>query len=217
MKKQLNMSKIVKENLGFISFILLLCMSRSSLADWYVVPTGSMQPTIVEGDRVLVNKMAYRLEIPFTDIGLVTLNEPKRGDIVIINSDAADLRLIKRVIGVPGDTVALTNNQLVINGHKLAYEAADDQPYQAIESLPGKTHAILRLPATQALDHFSRVKVPEGQYLVMGDNRNHSADSRVYGFVPASEIQGQALRVLVSLDSNKYFMPRTERFLEDLI
>ena len=207
--------KQLKDNLIFLLAILVLFASRSSLADWYLVPTGSMQPTIVEGDRILVNKIAYRLELPFSDIGVIDFATPQRGDIVVFNSQAADTRLVKRVVGLPGDNIAMVNNQLVINGEIVTYQTNDDQSVS--EQLQGKTHAVQFIQREQLMDNFSSVTVPADHYLVLGDNRNNSADSRVIGFVPFSEIQGKALKVLVSLDPENYYLPRVSRTLSPLI
>ncbi len=201
-----------RENSSLIVFLLLMLASRSSLADWYVVPSGSMQPTIVEGDRILVNKMAYRLELPFTDIPLMNTGLPERGDIIVFNSDKADTRLVKRIIGLPGDSVAMQDNELIINGEVLRYTPGDTS-LQRIEHLEGAAHGIQILPRFNAIDSFPRVIVPEGHYLVLGDNRNNSSDSRVYGFVPGSELQGKVLRVLVSLNAEGFYLPRPERSL----
>lgn len=207
---------LIKNNFSFMLVVFVLFASRSSLADWYLVPTGSMQPTIVEGDRILVNKMAYRLELPFTDIALLNLASPQRGDIVTMSSSAADTRLVKRVIGLPGDTVELRNNHLIINGQPVHYLTSASVDI-VTEQLPEKPHAVQFLQVTRTMDNFAAVKVPEGAYLMMGDNRNNSADSRVYGFFPAVEIQGKAIRVLASLDPENNYLPRTERFLKPLI
>lgn len=206
----------LKENLVFFLAIFILFASRSTLADWYLVPTGSMQPTIVEGDRILVNKMAYRLELPFTDIGVMDIATPQRGDIVVFNSKAAETRLVKRVIGLPGDSIAMVNNQLVINGQVIKY-VSDDDTHLSSEQLAEKSHAVQFIPRAQIMDNFETVTVPAGHYLVLGDNRNNSSDSRVIGFVPFSEIQGKALRVLISLDPENYYVPRPERTLNPLI
>lgn len=206
--------RFLRENAGFLLMILLMTASRSSVADWYVVPTGSMQPTIVEGDRIYVDKMAYRLELPFTDIALLELDTPKSGDIVVFVSEKADTRLVKRVIGTPGDRVAMHNNQLILNGKVLAYESADDK---ITEGLPEKSHAVQFVGQKSPVSSFGEVVVPDGHYLVLGDNRNNSVDSRYYGFVPAHEIQGKALKVLVSLDPENYYLPRSERTFSPLI
>ena len=113
--------KVWREYRGFAVFIVLMMLFRSALADWNVVPTGSMKPTILEGDRILVNKLAYDLKIPLTHVSLYKFADPQRGDIVVFDSKAANTRLVKRVIGLPGDTVELRDNRLTINGIAARY------------------------------------------------------------------------------------------------
>lgn len=216
MNIKFSMHKLLKENWAFLLFALVLFASRSSFADWYLVPTGSMLPTIVEGDRIFVNKMAYRLEVPFTDIEIMQTGQPKRGDIVVFNSEKAGNRLVKRLIGEPGDRVAMFENKLIINGEPIQYEDSDNG-LQKTEQLDNVAHIVQFMPVAEARDNFAEVIVPEGHYLVLGDNRNNSADSRYYGFVPAIEIQGKANKVLVSLDPDNYYLPRKERFNKPLI
>lgn len=205
---------LFKQNWGTLVFLLLMFASRSSVADWYVVPTGSMLPTIVEGDRIFVDKMAYRLEIPFTDISIATTGQPKRGDIVVFNSKKADNRLVKRVVGLPGDSISMHNNRLVVNGTPLAYLEVDTN--NLIETLGTVEHKVQLVGQAHA-HSFSTVKVPSGHYLVLGDNRNNSADSRYYGFVPEQELQGRATNVVISLDPDNYYLPREDRSLTPLI
>jgi signal peptidase I len=209
-------NQLIKENGAFILFVLILFASRSSFADWYQVPTGSMLPTIVEGDRIFVDKMAYRLEVPFTDIEIMQTGQPKRGDIVVFNSEKAGNRLVKRLIGVPGDRIAMGDNKLIINGEHIVYEDNENALHKT-EYLGDVAHFVQFMPVAEARDNFAEVIVPEGHYLVLGDNRNNSADSRYYGFVPAIEIQGKANKVLISLDPENYYLPRKERFNEPLI
>ncbi|MFT4746322.1 MAG: signal peptidase I [Congregibacter sp.] len=211
-----SLNRLVKENLAFLLFALVLFASRSSFADWYFVPTGSMLPTIVEGDRIFVDKMAYRLEVPFTDIEIMQTGQPKRGDIVVFNSEKAGNRLVKRLIGEPGDRVAMLDNKLIINGKEILYEDSNNTLHK-IEYLGNVSHIVQFTPVAEARDNFAEVIVPHGHYLVLGDNRNNSADSRYYGFVPAIEIQGKASKVLLSLDPKNYYLPRKERFNEPLI
>ena len=104
--------KFLTRNKGFITFMLCMVVFRSAVADWNVVPTGSMQPTIQIGDRIFVDKAAYDVRLPFTHVSLMHLADPKRGDIVVLNSQAANERLVKRVIGLPGDEVAMRENVL---------------------------------------------------------------------------------------------------------
>ena len=212
--------KFLKENRGFIIFLLLMSVFRSAIADYNSVPTTSMMPTIIPGDQIIINKLAYDIKVPFINHSLVRLNEPQRGDIIVFESAAADLRLVKRVIGLPGDVIELVNNQLVINGNPVQYSVSDSQssPLIISEHLPGQQHAIqLTDGATNQYGTFSERVVPAGQFLVLGDNRQHSADSRMIGFVPRDEIIGQAYKVLLSFNYDKHYQPRKDRFLSPLI
>ncbi len=213
-----------RDNRGIIVFLSLMFVFRSAVADWNDVPSGSMQPTIQIGDRILVNKMAYDLRLPFTTVSLLKRADPQRGDIVIFVSKAADERLVKRVIGLPGDMVAMQNNALTLNGQRLAYRQdavpdnamADDAAVVLTEQLAAIAHQVKLAPYSSGRDSFAPVRVPQGHYLVLGDNRDNSADSRVIGFVPREEIVGRAGKVLFSLDYDNYYLPRTARFLAAL-
>ena len=119
-------TSLLKENKGFLIFIIFLFVFRGAIADWHPVPTGSMKPTILEGDVVWENKLAYDLQVPFTSISLARLGEPKRGDIVVFTSEAANKRLIKRIVALPGDTVEVKNNRLFINDEAAKYEKIND-------------------------------------------------------------------------------------------
>jgi signal peptidase I len=208
-----------QEHKGFALFLILMVIFRSALADWNTVPTGSMKPTIVEGDRILVNKLAYDLRVPLTHISIFRFADPMRGDIVVFDSEAADTRLVKRVIGLPGDIVGMTANHLTINGVEAQYSdlrhGAD--AIFAIESYGGMSHRIELAPTgTSRFSSFGPVKVPQDRYLVLGDNRDNSADSRVHGFIPRGEIVGAAKTVVLSIDYDRYYLPRTERFFHSL-
>jgi signal peptidase I len=204
----------LKENRFFLIFVLFMLVFRSSIADWNSVPTGSMKPTILEGDRIWVDKLAYDLHLPFTHISLMKFADPERGDIVIFDSHAADKRLVKRVIGLPGDVVAMRDNRLWINGQGVEYSkhlntrTADDR----LEDLGGDVHWVRWQGRDSVLANFSPVVIPDGHYLVLGDNRNNSADSRVIGFVPRDEIVGRSRYVVMSLNYDNYYLPRSERF-----
>ena len=203
-----------KDNRSFIVFLVLMFCFRSAIADWNDVPSGSMKPTLIEGDRIGLNKMAYDLRIPFTLISLYKIADPARGDIAVFDSKVADKRLVKRVIGVPGDTVAMRDNRLIINGEALTYTAVADGDW--LEQLPGKAHIVRLNPNAQAYANFDAVTVPEGHFLMLGDNRDNSADSRVIGFVPRSEFVGRSRSVVMSLDYEDYLLPRSERFFKAL-
>lgn len=208
-----------RENRGFALFVVLMIVFRSALADWNDVPTGSMKPTIVEGDRIFVNKLAYDLRIPLTHISVLKLSDPKRGDIVVFDSKSAGLRLVKRVIGLPGDIVEMADNRLTINGVAARYSKVERAMgvIFAVETYGDMTHRIEIVPEGRGyLSSFGPVTVPPGQYLVLGDNRDDSADSRVHGFVPRDEIVGDSRTVVVSLDYDRHYLPRRGRFFHDL-
>ena len=216
---KIRLIKAWREYRGFALFIFLMIVFRSALADWNVVPTGSMKPTILEGDRILVNKLAYDFKIPLTHISIYKFADPKRGDIVIFDSKLADTRLVKRVIGLPGDAVEMRDNRLTINGIEVQYsnvEYAADAIF-AIESDVSMSHRIeLARTGGSRLSTFGPVKVPKDRYLVLGDNRDNSADSRVYGFIPREEIVGNARTIVFSLDYDHYYIPRVDRFFHGL-
>ena len=198
---------------------------RSSIADWYEVPTGSMKPTIIEGDRVFVNKLAYDLKVPFTTWHVATWSSPARGDVVVLKSPADGMRLVKRVIGVPGDVIAMRDDRLTVNGDPVNYEPIRPETYRKAlvgewedyqflkEGLPGRNHTVMLMPDQPAMRSFAPVRVPAGSYFVMGDNRDNSADSRYIGFVSRDRILGRALAVVMSFNYRMYHLPRLNRFL----
>jgi signal peptidase I len=222
--------KIFWKGWGYSIFIALIIATsfKSAIADWNVVPTGSMKPTIVEGDRIFINKLAYDLKIPYTTWHIAEWGAPQRGDIVVFYSPADGKRLVKRVVGIPGDSVAMQNNQLIINGKKLKYEpinhlkrknqsfSRDAKQYSFIESLSDTRHPVMITPQRSSLRSFGPVTVPKGKYFMMGDNRDNSADSRYFGFVERSRVVGQATSIVISLDINNKYKPRWERFFARL-
>ncbi|WP_153913107.1 signal peptidase I [Shewanella sp. TC10] len=244
------LAKFLKEYKSLLIFIALMSVFRSAVADWYTVPTGSMKPSILIGDRILANKMAYDVRIPFTHVSLYKTGDPARGDIIIFDSEAAGNRLVKRVVGVPGDTVALNNNQLVINHQSISYQEdvaltgkvsqkleLDGEPVSQlsssqssssqlssslnsqdkIEDLLGVEHSIRVNTLGSKRSSFNEVTVPSGYYLVLGDNRDNSADSRVIGFVPRNEIIGRTKSVVMSFNYDNYYLPRQDRFFHSLV
>lgn len=213
-------TSIFKEYKGTILFIALMLVFRSSLADWNHVPTGSMKPTILEGDRIVINKLAYDVHLPFSSISVARLANPQRGDIVVFNSKVSQKRLVKRVIGIPGDTVAMHNNQININGQALHYqhiaEVGNELSEDVSENLLGIEHQIrIRTNGSNA-SNFSSVEVPDNMYLMLGDNRDNSADSRFIGLVPRKEIIGRTSSVAFSLNQKNLYLPRTERLFKRL-
>jgi signal peptidase I len=215
--------KVLNEIRIFLLMILIVSSLRSALADWNDVPTGSMKPTIQEGDRVVVNKLAYDLKVPFTTIKIVGWDDPKRGDIVVLFSPVDGTRLVKRVVALPNDQVEMRENQLYINGQVAKQspvattELADyGRAYVYAENLEGHTHKMMTTPEIPAVRSFGPVVVPKGNYFVLGDNRDNSNDSRFIGFIERRRIVGEAVAVAFSLDRSNYFVPRFDRFFEGL-
>jgi signal peptidase I len=217
-----------KEIRPLILLSLLVFSIRSSLADWNDVPTGSMKPTILEGDRVYVNKLAYDLKVPFTTWHLAHWDNPRRGDIVVFFSPHDGTRLVKRVIGLPGDTIELRNNVLILNGEPVLYEPVTEELLRdvtvtdrvshdyVLERLPSRTHVVSTYPGVPARRDFGPYRVPEGNWFMMGDNRDDSFDSRYFGPVERWRILGRATAVAISFDRQHHWLPRWERFFSEL-
>jgi signal peptidase I len=200
---------------------------RSVIADWNTVPSGSMKPTIVEGDRIFVNKLAYSLRIPFTTTHLARWSQPQAGEIVICYAPDNGVRLVKRVVGAPGDVLEIRAGRLHINGKPLKYVPEVDDvalsgdedgvPHVlAREQLGAATHHVLWLTTLAHQRWFGPAQVPADHYFVMGDNRDNSRDSRSFGFIPARAIVGRATTVVASFDPERAYLPRADRFLVDL-
>lgn len=219
-----NMRKLAAENKGFLVFLLGMILMRSALADWFLVPSSSMYPTLLEGDRVICDRLAYDIKLPFTDVVLKHVAEPQRGDVVTFASPEDGVRLVKRLIAVPGDVVEMRSERLIINGVEASYQAMvkdaghltplREYPAQQLvfkESLGALQHEMIVMPDRAAMHTFGPVTVPKGQYMMLGDNRDNSKDSRYIGMVKRELISGQVRRLLFSLDGDNYYLPRLER------
>ncbi len=204
--------------------LLLIAAGKSALADINYVPSGSMHPTLVEGDVVLVNKLAYDLRVPFTFSRLAQWSDPARGDIVVCFRPDDGTRLVKRVVGLPGETIELRGDVVYLNGTALSYHLLSSdagnvlEPEErtaavfAIEELGAHRHVVEALPGRPAWRTFAPIKIPAGQYFVMGDNRDNSADSRYFGFMPREKIIGRVNTVVVSANTQHWLRPRFGRF-----
>ncbi len=212
----------VRANKGFLAFLCLIGVFRSAVAELNAVPSGSMRPNLLEGDVILVNRTAYNLKVPLTDVVLARLGEPARGDVVTFNSPADGTRLVKRLIALPGDAVEMRNERLIVNGKPLDYavqgtarEAIGGTAVDAVrldETLAGRHHSIQVLPELEARRNFGPITVPADQYLVLGDNRDNSKDSRYIGMIRRDLLVGRAERVVVSADYLGNWLPRPDRF-----
>jgi signal peptidase I len=230
---------------SLVIMIAVLFAVRSSIADWNDVPTGSMIPTILDGDRIFVNKLAYDLKIPFT---LYRIGHPwagpQRGDVVVFFSPDDGTRLVKRCVAVGGDTIQVVDDHLIINGQPIQYGPADPKltthapldfktfDYET-ETLGTHVHLIQKYTDSFLSNPFNHINpymvrdhrnygpetVKKDTFFMMGDNRDNSRDSRFFTagpFVPRHLIVGRATDVVISLDLDHYWIPRWSRFFTKL-
>lgn len=215
----------LRNNRGFIFFMCLFGFFRLAIADWSPIPSGSMRPTLLEGDVVLMNRLAYDFKLPLTDLILARVGTPQRGDVVTFTSPKDGVRLIKRLVAIPGDDIEMRNEVLYLNGEPAQYSApievaepmgpgVSTPAMQMREWVAESAHMMQVMPEVRALRNFGPVRVPPDHYFFLGDNRDNSADSRFIGMVPRHLLIGRAHRVLVSADIKGNWMPRWERTLE---
>jgi signal peptidase I len=216
------MKQWLTDNRGFLVFLLCFAFFRSAVADWNPIPSGSMRPTLLEGDVVLVDRLAYDFKLPLSDILLFKLGNPRRGEVVTFSSPTDGTRLIKRLVAVPGDVVEMRDEQLSINGAAAQYNqlriVAEPMEFggavagtRATERIAGSERTVQFLPAIPARRDFGPVVVPPDSYFFLGDNRDNSADSRYIGFVPRRLLIGRAHHILVSANIKGDWLPRLER------
>lgn len=198
---------------SFFPILLIVFLFRSFLYEPFRIPSGSLKPTLLEGDFILVNKFDYGIRLPVIHKTIYKIHEPLRGDIIVFRwPPNPSYDFIKRVIGVPGDHISYINKILYVNGHEMPQtfmkEASDfDQTgntfnvTQKEENLLGVKHAIFQNPNVTITD-FKDIVVPQGMYFAMGDNRDNSADSRYWGFIPEENIVGKAILVWMSWNSS---------------
>jgi len=209
--------KIVQWSIEFFPILILVILFRGFVFEPFRVPSNSMMPTLLTGDFIVVNKFDYGLRLPITNTQLIEFSAPERGDVVVFrypnyNKDKAykGADFIKRIIGLPGDTISYTRDRLTINGNEIdyseigSYKGVDSgramSGYDLVrEKIEGGNHDILLHPRGYSPE-LEETTVPEGHYFVMGDNRAYSSDSRVWGFVPESYIIGKAVGVWMHLD-----------------
>jgi signal peptidase I len=182
----------LRQWLGALAFVAVIGSARASLADHYVVPSGSMEPTVHVGDRILVNKAAFGWRVPLTEVWLGEPSLPERGSVVVLRSPEPGPVLLKRVVALPLDRVQVRHGRLSINDVEVPVSEADGEADTLVEYL-GTPHRIQL--AMHGGPDFGPTVVPAGKILVLGDNRGNSRDGRYFGFVDAVTLRGRALGV----------------------
>ncbi|MGA9422298.1 MAG: signal peptidase I [Rhodanobacteraceae bacterium] len=195
---------VVEYARSFFPVILVILLFRSFVVEPFKIPSGSMMPTLQVGDFILVNKFAYGLRLPVLNTRILDIGEPRRGDVFVFRyPENPKEDYIKRVIGLPGDEITYRNKTLYVNGHEIPESylgpyTGPSEPNRSmagaevkLEQLQGVRHRILELPMVN-VGHEGTWHVPSGAYFAMGDNRDNSADSRFWGFVPEANLVGKA-------------------------
>nr|WP_037338859.1 signal peptidase I [Salinisphaera hydrothermalis] len=200
---------------SFFPVLLAVLLLRAFVFEPFRIPSKSMVPTLLVGDFVLVSKFSYGLRLPVTHTKILDTGEPKRGDVAVFRyprNPSEDY--IKRIIGLPGDKITYRNEQLYINGKPVpkkymgVYDGPDadvyDQMQLFMEKLPGtkSPHKILHVVGREGPQ--ASVTVPKGEYFAMGDNRDNSSDSRIWGFVPEKNLVGRADLIWMSIDFSDF-------------
>lgn len=231
------MNKILNEIKSIAIIIAAIITFRSSILNWYVIPSGSLLPTLKIGDHVVVNKLSYGIMLPFMETRIFSWAQPQRGDIVVFQGPDSEnqLTLIKRVVGLPGDRVSFTNGILTINGvlagQKLlndrtpldnmgGAETGDIYNLYSEEGFSKYPHYILKRKVNSSTDDETKTWiVPDKKLFLIGDNRDNSADGRYWGFMDQDRIYGRAFLISYSTyDKSGSFLPgfRHDRWFQEI-
>lgn len=216
-RKQLVGDKASKEPLlveysrSFFPIILIVLVLRSFIVEPFRIPSGSMMPTLLVGDFILVNKFSYGIRLPVVNKKVIETGQPKRGDVVVFQyPENPSIDYIKRVVGLPGDRVGYKNKQIFINGQPVALSnlgtyigtgsgTSMSGAGMFQEQLGDANHKILVRPNSPSAN--GEIEVPAGHFFVMGDNRDNSRDSRIWGFLPEKYLKGKAFMIWMNWDS----------------
>lgn len=223
------MPKIIEYARSFFWVLFIVLIIRSFLFEGFRIPSGSLKPTLLVGDFIAVNKFTYGLRLPVVHTKIISMNEPKVGDIVVFRSvTEASVDIVKRIVAVPGDRISYINKVLYINGKEMpqtfvknAEDAAEDNSStwtvtEKNEILNGIPHHIFLHPGINISGDFENILVPEHSYFGMGDNRDNSNDSRFWGFIPEQNIIGRAQYIVLSWDADTHRL-RAHRFFMSIV
>jgi signal peptidase I len=216
----------ISEFVWVVGFLLFFILLKTSVVGFYLVPTPSMLPNVIPGDRVILNKLSYGLRLPFFRSPVIIWNRPNRGDVIFFDSPNGQGAFVKRVIGIPGDVISFYKGYVIINGQQVSQSYLGNTPFKYYQNdiiieenkdLHLFSHLILmsKEPGNTYFES-GRFIVPPHKVFVLGDNRDSSVDSRVFGFVDETSLYGKAMFVLFSTDGNKSVFPefRTNRFFQ---
>jgi signal peptidase I len=204
------MKKFIRANRAFLLLIFLCIVFRTTYADWSPVPTSSMEPTLLPGDVVWVDKTSFGPTLPLLNKQLLIWGRPARGDVITFVPPHTDELYVKRVIGVPGDRIRIDGTRIYINDIRLVQETVSVSEDMLIgtEWIDGLHHQFQLSRGLQAPSIGSTITIPQGKYFVMGDYRNNSADSRYWGFVDQKQIMGKVTSIAVSFSRNRPLLAR---------
>ena len=197
---------LVEYSKSFFPVILIVFLIRSFVAEPFKIPSGSMMPTLLAGDFILVNKFTYGLRVPILNATFIEVNHPKRGDVFVFHYPPdPSIDYIKRVVGLPGDKILYQDKQLYINGQKLDMAYIDDYSYESagLNQVHAKRLQEQLGEVKNSMSREGAFEVPEGHYFAMGDNRDNSRDSRYWGFVPEQNLVGKAFFIWWNFDQFK--------------
>ena len=202
---------LVEYSRSFFPVLLIVLVIRSFVFEPFRIPSGSMMPTLLQGDFIFVKKFSYGLRLPVTETKVLETGSPERGDVVVFRlPQDPSINYIKRVVGLPGDTIVYEDHRLTINGELVELERSPNAaPAESVyvEHLDDRMHDILITNSYSVQDGI--YAVPEGHYFVMGDNRDNSKDSRFIEAIPESHLVGEAVRVWMHMDGLSW--PRWDR------
>lgn len=201
--------QFINRHRNFLACLGVMFVVRGTFADQNYVPTGSMEPTIQVGDHILVNKVAYDLRLPYSEVTLASFASPQRGDVVVFINPKNKMRMVKRVVGLPGDHLRVHDGFITVNGQPVSGSASGEhvvadwsQDEVFYPEQLGSHHAEIKRTHSLLRHEDGEYQVPADHFFAMGDNRDNSLDSRGWGFIPRQKIEGQAVGVIYNLSWN---------------